>query len=169
MDRSRARDSAQVRAKARSSTYPRASRSATTASATSAGAPRRRRRASRSRRVQGFRARRSSATARACATSSVRLAAGRMRNAVTGESGRGIARPSGPVREGLEPDRVTDPRLHLGQELRVVLEELPGVVAPLTDALIAVREPRAALLDDAMLHGEVEDVRLPGDPLAVHH
>src|SRR4029453_10553060 len=50
----------------------------------------------------------------------------------------------------------------------VVLEELLGVLAALAEALAAVREPRAALLDDPLVDGEIEQVAFLRDPLAVH-
>src|SRR5659263_194828 len=51
--------------------------------------------------------------------------------------------------------------------LRMLLEEQAGVLAPLPDPLPADRVPRAALLDDVLLHPEVKDVALPGDPFPV--
>ena len=41
---------------------------------------------------------------------------------------------------------------------RVVLEELLDVLATLTEALAAVGEPRAALLDDALVDAEIEQI-----------
>src|SRR5690242_2084695 len=64
----------------------------------------------------------------------------------------------------LPPDLVLDGLEHLG----VVLQELLRVLATLAEALAAVREPRAALLDDPFVHGEVEQVAGPRDPFAVH-
>src|SRR5258708_30518404 len=55
------------------------------------------------------------------------------------------------------------------EDLRVVLEELLGVLAPLAQALATVGEPGAALLDDALVDGEVEEIAGLGDPFAVHH
>src|SRR3954463_14423124 len=52
---------------------------------------------------------------------------------------------------------------------RVVLEELLDVLAPLAETLARVGEPRAALLDDLPIDGEIEQVAFLRDPLAVHH
>src|SRR6185295_9468174 len=54
-------------------------------------------------------------------------------------------------------------------DLRVLLEELLGVLATLAEALAAVGKPGAALLDDALLDREVEQVAALRDALAVHH
>jgi hypothetical protein len=43
-------------------------------------------------------------------------------------------------------------------DLRVLAQEGLDILAPLTEALAAVREPRAALLDDPLLDGQVEQV-----------
>src|SRR5688572_5433724 len=51
----------------------------------------------------------------------------------------------------------------------ILTQELLRVLAPLAEPLAAVREPRAALLDDALLDGEIEQVSFLGNPLAVHH
>src|SRR5713226_3014058 len=49
----------------------------------------------------------------------------------------------------------------------VFLEEDAGVFAALAHALASVAEPRAALLDDALVDSEIEEVALAGDPFAV--
>jgi hypothetical protein len=49
----------------------------------------------------------------------------------------------------------------------VVEQELLGVLAALADALAAEREPRAALLDDAGLDAQVDEIALLGDAGAV--
>src|SRR5215203_621934 len=54
-------------------------------------------------------------------------------------------------------------------DLVVLLEELLGVLAALSEALIAVGEPGAALLDHLVLDADVEQASLTGDPLSVHH
>src|SRR5512141_2297223 len=51
--------------------------------------------------------------------------------------------------------------------LRMLLEEQARVLPPLPDPLPADRVPRAALLDDVLLHAEVEDIALAGDPFPV--
>src|SRR5688500_14802885 len=65
----------------------------------------------------------------------------------------------------LGPDAIFD-RLEDGG---VVLEELLDVLAALAEALAAVSEPGAALLDDLPLDGEIEQVAFARDALAVHH
>src|SRR5512141_1799497 len=58
----------------------------------------------------------------------------------------------------------------LGQvsgHLRMLLEEQARVLPPLPDPLPADRVPRAALLDDVLLHADVEDIALPGHPFSV--
>src|SRR5918997_1660469 len=51
----------------------------------------------------------------------------------------------------------------------VLLEEDLGVFAALAEALVAVGEPRAGLLDHAVLDADVEQAPLAGDTLPVHH
>src|SRR5918998_76082 len=51
----------------------------------------------------------------------------------------------------------------------VLLEEDLGVLAALAEALVAVGEPRARLLDHAVLDADVEQATLAGDALPVHH
>src|SRR5690606_1874688 len=53
-------------------------------------------------------------------------------------------------------------------DLGIVLEELPGILAPLPEPLAVVGEPGARLLDDAALDPEVEQLAGLGDALAVH-
>ena len=55
----------------------------------------------------------------------------------------------------------------LGEDLRVVFEESPGVFAPLPDALAGVAVPGAGLLDDVVGHGQVEHVALAADAFAI--
>src|SRR3954463_8252578 len=52
---------------------------------------------------------------------------------------------------------------------RVVLEELLDVFAPLAEPLARVGEPRAALLDDLPIDGQIEQLASLRDALAVHH
>src|SRR5690606_5766053 len=56
----------------------------------------------------------------------------------------------------------------LAQQLRIVTQELLGVLATLPKALGIVGEPRAGLLDDASLDAEVDDLARLGNALAVH-
>src|SRR2546421_1144494 len=57
--------------------------------------------------------------------------------------------------------------LHVGEDLRMQLEEVARVLAALPDALSAIAEPGAALLDDVVLHRQIEQVSLAGDALAI--
>src|SRR5215218_9872436 len=54
-------------------------------------------------------------------------------------------------------------------DLVVLLEELLGVLAALAEPLLAVGEPRPALLDYVVLYPDVEQAALARDPLTVHH
>src|SRR5262245_27553695 len=63
------------------------------------------------------------------------------------------------------PDAILDGLADVG----VFLQELFDVLATLAQALAAVREPRAGLLDDALVDGQVEQVAGPRNALAVHH
>src|SRR5207237_9779666 len=58
-------------------------------------------------------------------------------------------------------------RLDVLEDSGVQLEEVPRVFASLPDPLAAVAEPGAALLDEIVLDGEVEEVAVPRDPLPV--
>ena len=51
------------------------------------------------------------------------------------------------------------------EDVRVVLEELLGVLAALAETLAAVGEPRAALLDDPLVDGEIEQIAGARDAL----
>src|SRR5690242_5136915 len=50
----------------------------------------------------------------------------------------------------------------------MLLEELFGVLAALADALALPGEPRATLLEDVVLGGQIEHVAFAADALAVH-
>src|SRR3989442_11423968 len=54
-------------------------------------------------------------------------------------------------------------------DLRVLLEELLGVLAALPEPLAAVREPRARLLHDPLVDRQVQQIAGLRDALAVHH
>src|SRR5271170_6666605 len=60
-------------------------------------------------------------------------------------------------------------RLDLLHQLRVLLEVRLRVLAALADAVGPVREPGAALLDDAQLRCEIHEVARAGDALAVEN
>src|SRR5439155_22356126 len=64
----------------------------------------------------------------------------------------------------LAPDALLDDAC----DVRILLEELLRVFAPLTEPLTAVGEPGAALLDDALVDGEIEQIAGARDPFAVH-
>src|SRR5204862_176174 len=50
---------------------------------------------------------------------------------------------------------------------RVLIEVHAGVVAPLADSLALERKPGAALLDDACLCREIDDIAAVADPMTV--
>src|SRR5436190_11767156 len=52
---------------------------------------------------------------------------------------------------------------------RIFLEELLGVLAPLTKTLPAEGEPRTTLLDDPLFDSQVEQIAFARDAFAVHH
>lgn len=53
--------------------------------------------------------------------------------------------------------------------LRVFLEEFAGILAALADALVAVGEPRAGLMDDIQRHGIIQQAAFLADALAVEN
>src|ERR1700680_1447605 len=67
-----------------------------------------------------------------------------------------------------QPELPANAILNRPADLRVVLEELLGVLAALTEPLAAEGEPRAALLNDTLVHGEVDEIASARDALAVH-
>src|SRR5918994_5617112 len=69
----------------------------------------------------------------------------------------------------IEPKLVVDVVEDTLADLVVFFEELFGVLPPLAEAFVAVREPGAALLDHIVLDADVEQAPLAGDPLSVHH
>src|SRR4051794_7663149 len=68
---------------------------------------------------------------------------------------------------GIKPKSGADLSFDLSRQLRVVLEELLGVVAALSKPGLAVGEERARFLDQILLDAEVEKPALTGDPLPV--
>src|SRR5450759_1594937 len=60
---------------------------------------------------------------------------------------------------GLHAELLFDLGLDLGEHRGVVLQEQLGVLPPLADALVVVGVPRARLLDDAGLRGDVHHQR----------
>src|ERR1700730_6585281 len=67
-----------------------------------------------------------------------------------------------------QPELPANAILNRLADLRFVLEELLGVLAALTEPLAAEGEPRAALLNDTLVHGEVDEIAGARDTLAIH-
>src|SRR5690348_11652677 len=63
--------------------------------------------------------------------------------------------------------RLADLLLDLLGDGGVVAQELARVVLPLADLLALVGVPGAGLLDDAVVHPELDDLALAGDALVV--
>ena len=57
-----------------------------------------------------------------------------------------------------QPEFATHPILDRVSKVHVLLQELLDVLASLSEAFATVRESRAALLDNLLLDGEVEQV-----------
>src|SRR5262249_35212046 len=66
-----------------------------------------------------------------------------------------------------QAEPLAQPAVDLGADVRVVLQELPRVLAALADALAVERVPGPRLLDHLVVHPEVEQVAFLADPLAV--
>src|ERR1039458_5877316 len=60
-----------------------------------------------------------------------------------------------------------DLRVHLCEDVLVLLEETASVFSALADALAGVAVPSAGLLHDVVGHGQIEHVALAADALAV--
>src|SRR5713226_3242055 len=75
-------------------------------------------------------------------------------------------------RDGLRfprhPELAPHPLFDRLVDLRILLEELLGVLAPLAEALAAVGEPGAALLDNPLVDREVEQIAGLRDAFTVH-
>src|SRR5690349_14977236 len=71
---------------------------------------------------------------------------------------------------GLCPDSRlgAHPAFDAGGDLRVVAQELLGVLPPLADALAVATEPGARLLDHIGLDAEVDELADLGDAFAIH-
>src|SRR3954451_3588996 len=67
----------------------------------------------------------------------------------------------------LPAERLVDLALDLRRHLRVLAQVALGVVASLAEPLVAVGEERPRLLDDVVLHAEVEQAALRRDALPV--
>src|SRR5690606_18766244 len=63
---------------------------------------------------------------------------------------------------------LTDGSFDLVRHVRILLEELLGILAALPDALAAIGEPRPCLLHDPGLHAEINQFACLGDTLAIH-
>src|SRR5262245_12548137 len=66
------------------------------------------------------------------------------------------------------PELPADPVLDRLVDVGVLLQELLGVFAALTQAFTAVGEPGAGLFDDPLVNGEIEEVPCARDAFAVH-
>src|SRR4051794_578961 len=68
-----------------------------------------------------------------------------------------------------QPELFADLLVDRLEDLGVVLQVLLDVLAPLAEPLAVVGEPGAALLDDPLLDGEIQQVAGFRDALAIHH
>src|SRR5690606_38436319 len=152
----------QSSANSSSFTYPRLWHQASTSAATAGEKPRRTSLRSSSCAVRARTASRRKAAALAAATSS--------------GTTLGIARHhhlpvAGRRRRHRQPRQACDFShlvLDLGRQIRVLLEELLGVLPALPEAHVTVGKPRAGLGHDLVLAGHVQDDAEVGDAYAVH-
>src|ERR1700691_471218 len=70
---------------------------------------------------------------------------------------------------GRDAELLAEVSVDLGEGVAVVLQILADNFAALADALAGIAEPGAALLDDVVGDGEVEDVAFAGDTFAVEN
>src|SRR5262249_18503575 len=68
-------------------------------------------------------------------------------------------------RSGLHPEPLPDPLLDVGHQRWIVLQEHLRVLAALPDPLVAEGIPRAGLLNDVRLGGEIDEQAAMADPL----
>src|SRR5205085_3940314 len=66
-----------------------------------------------------------------------------------------------------DAEGAADLAFDLAGQVGVLLDEELGIFAALTEAHVAVGEPRAGLLDDLVLEADVDQLAGLGDPLAV--
>src|SRR3989442_10175773 len=66
------------------------------------------------------------------------------------------------------PQLAANPFLNRLIDVRVLFQELLGVLATLAEPFAAVREPRARLFDDPFVDGQIEQVAGARDAFAVH-
>ena len=71
--------------------------------------------------------------------------------------------------DGILNHLLPDLPVEVVEDVRVVQQELPGIVAALADALAVIGIERPALLDQVHLHGKVKNFTGPGNALAVQH
>src|ERR671930_477192 len=95
-----------------------------------------------------------------------RLAEGRHRRDVVAVRSRCRGRVDRRDEIALDPERLVDLVLDLLGDLDVLVEERLGVVAALTEALVAVGEERARLRDHVALDAEIDETAGGRDPLA---
>src|SRR5215471_1450220 len=55
------------------------------------------------------------------------------------------------------------------RDVRIVAQELLGVLASLAESLAAVRKPGTAFLDDSLVDADVDEIAVARDAFAVHH
>src|ERR1043165_6941405 len=71
------------------------------------------------------------------------------------------------VEGGADAELVLDALLDLVRDVRVVQQELAGVLLALAQLVALVGVPGARLADDALIHTHVDERALAGDALAV--
>src|SRR5262252_1251005 len=69
---------------------------------------------------------------------------------------------------GDEAGVLADCLLDLGRDLRILLQELLGILPALADALAAIGEPGPRLLNDSGLGAEIDELAGLRDALAIH-
>src|SRR5690606_21040387 len=67
-----------------------------------------------------------------------------------------------------DPEALPDPLVDLVGEVRVVAQEVAGVLLALTELIALVRVPGTCLADEARLDTQVDQAALTADALAVH-
>src|SRR5271170_3941199 len=66
-----------------------------------------------------------------------------------------------------QAERLAQLAIELGAHVGVVLQELPGVLAPLADPLTLVAVPGTTLLDQVLRRAEIKQVAFLGSPFSV--
>src|SRR5690606_15740407 len=81
----------------------------------------------------------------------------------------GFGRGGGDGRHQRQTDIGADLVLHLARQPRIGAQELAHVVLALADLVAVVGVPRTRLVEDLVLHAEVDDLALARDALAVEN